>query len=968
MAGFKPHTHKKSFFSYFSLCFWLLPALLVSLGGFGSAIGAETPGQIISQGTAPFSETWAQMQKREAQEQEAIAAGLKPPRPQERVYPRRIPQIPRQPKDRSSLEPSSTVTEQALSAAVSSTVVAPTTGFATINLQDENNDFFTSYIPPDTMGAIGPTYFLEVINGSVSAFSKTGVLQAGRVSLDSFFFIDNNSNGTYEPTIDHPLNGAFDPRVLYDKESGLWFACALEFGPSCGLDCNENNHILLAVSDSDDPTTAIWNKYVIPVGQSGYFTDYDTLGVDSNGVYFGMTLFDNSSTASPAKIAATDKASLVGGGPIGTVTVFPPITDMYSSPQPAHNLNSIGPTDPAWFVSSSNSVYGNVEYRTLTWNSAVPPVPTLSSTGTVTTPLYGGPLNAFANGSSPKIDVGDDRLLMAVIRNQRLWTTRNVGVNASGGASSANRTGAEWLELNVSSTTATLVQSGRVYDNASTPRYYYYPSIMVNAGGDAIMGFSGSKSAEFVGAYACGRLAADASGTIGVITLLKSGDAPYSVTFTGTSNRWGDYSYTSIDPGDDSFWTIQEYAFGTNLWGTWTARLGFPPPPTISNLQINLGKTYTTSPTVTITHDTTGLPTQVRTSTGASWSSWQNLPLSPHNINLGGTNGRRDVYAQVKDAAERFSNVAWAHIILDTAAPKGAVKINGGNTTTNSSTVQLHLAMLDANMTGAKMRIKNDATFVSPGDDGLWADFVPFYTGWALSGGTGTRKVYVQFKDAAGNISPVYSASISVSGGGTPWPGVATVVISSKALNGGSPYSTSKVITLTYDVDNTNIMARYFYGTSWTTWETPAIAGSTVTRIITLSGTNGPREIYVQLKENATQKLTNPQEPDIILDTKAPTGAIQINNGEGSVSRSGPTTDVTLTIVAQDTASGIDKIAVNQTGITPAPGDYVSFTDPVISSYPLDTPATGTRTVYIWFKDKAGLVSSRKSDSINVTP
>jgi hypothetical protein len=957
LAGFKPHTRKKSLFSYFSLWLWLLSALIVSLGGFGSARAQEgaTAGKIISQGTAPFSETWAEMQKREAQEQEAIAAGLKPPRSQERVYPRRIPQIPRQPKDQSSLEPSSTVTEQALSAAVSSTVVAPTASFATINLQDENNDFFTSYIPPDTMGAVGPSHFLVVINGSVTAYSKTGVKSAYRVSLDTFFTAGGG----------HPLNGAFDPRVLFDPASGLWFAIALEFGPSCGTNCNENNHILLAVSDSDDPTTATWNKYVIPVGEAGNFTDYDTLGVDSNGVYFGMTLFSNSSSASPAKLAATGKASLIAGGPLGTVTPFPLITDMYSSPQPTHNLDSIGSTDPAWFVSSSTSVFGDAKYRTLTWSIGVP---TLSSTGTVSTPGYGATLNAPANGSSPKIDVGDDRLLMAVIRNQRLWTTRNVGVNSSGGASSANRTGAEWLELNVSSTTATLVQSGRVYDNASTPRYYYYPSIMVNAGGDAIMGFSGSKGAEFVGAYACGRLSADTAGTMGAITLLKSGDAPYSVTFGGTSNRWGDYSYTSIDPSDDSFWTIQEYAFGTNLWGTWTARLGFPPPPTISNLQINLDKTYTTSPTVTLTYDTTGLPTQVRTSTGASWSSWQNLPLSPHNINLGGTNGRRDVYVQVRDAAGRFSNVAWAHIILDTAAPKGAVKINGGNTTTNSSTVQLHLAMLDANMTGAKMRIKNDATFVSPGDDGLWVDFVPFYTGWALSGGTGTRKVFVQFKDAAGKPSAVYSASISVSGGGTPWPGVATVVISSKALNGGSPYSTSKVITLTYNVDNTNIMARYFYGTSWTAWETPAIAGSTVTRIITLSGTNGPREIYVQLKENATQKLTNPQEPDIILDTKAPTGAIQINNGDASVSRSGPTTDVTLTIVAKDTASGIDKIAVNQTGITPAPGDYVSFTDPVISSYPLDTPATGARTVYIWFKDKAGLVSSRKSDSINVTP
>jgi len=65
-----------------------------------------------------------------------------------------------------------------------------------------------------------------------------------------------------------------------------------------------------------DPTTGTWDKYVIPVGVPNagsitYFTDFDTLGTDEHGVYFGMRIF-GSNGSDRAKIAATGKASLIG--------------------------------------------------------------------------------------------------------------------------------------------------------------------------------------------------------------------------------------------------------------------------------------------------------------------------------------------------------------------------------------------------------------------------------------------------------------------------------------------------------------------------------------------------------------------------------------------------------------------------------------------------------------------------------
>jgi hypothetical protein len=56
---------------------------------------------------------------------------------------------------------------------------------------------------------------------------------------------------------------------------------------------------------------------------------------------------------------------------------------------------------------------------------------------------------------------------------------------------------------------------------------------------------------------------------------------------TDFSRRWGDYSYTSLDPDDDmTFWTIQEFAYtidtsgSTPVYGLRIAKLAAPPPTT----------------------------------------------------------------------------------------------------------------------------------------------------------------------------------------------------------------------------------------------------------------------------------------------------------------------------------------------------------------------------------------------------
>ncbi|MCI0639481.1 MAG: GEVED domain-containing protein, partial [Gemmataceae bacterium] len=452
--------------------------------------------------------------------------------------------------------------------------------FQAINMQDQINLGQFS-IPPDTMGAVGPDHFMEVINSSVAIFGLDGT-RISHVGLDNFFQLTQGGTS-------YPQNGAFDPRVLYDRISGRWFATAMERGAIQ----RQDNGIILAVSRTSNPTGA-WDKYYLDVGidtvnATTSFTDFSTLAVDENGVYIGMTIFQDNPNDVYAKIVATPIAPLLASTPsLGTVTQFSNIDDMYSSPQPAYNFDDIGGSDRAWFVSSSNNFLSDIRYRTITWSGGVP---SISATSTLSTAAFGDMTNldAPAQGSTTNVDTGDQRLQMAVIRNNRLWTTRTIGVNSTGGATGADRTGVEWFELNVSAATPTIVQTGRIFDTAATdPRFYYYPSLIVTGQGHMRVGFSGSKSTEFIGAYGTGRLASDSLGTVNAPPIvIKAGERAYTQLDGINRNRWGDYSFTSLDPDNDmTAWTIQEYASNVNpsqsTWATWVATLDAP-APTLNN-------------------------------------------------------------------------------------------------------------------------------------------------------------------------------------------------------------------------------------------------------------------------------------------------------------------------------------------------------------------------------------------------
>src|SRR5262245_61139506 len=123
---------------------------------------------------------------------------------------------------------------------------------------------------------------------------------------------------------------------------------------------------------------------------------------------------------------------------------------------------------------------------------------------------------------------------------------------------------------------------------------------------------------------------------------------------------------------------------------------------------------------------------------------------SPYSVSWNTTtasNGAHTLAARARDAAGNNAIATPISITVDNQAPTGSILINGGAPATNSTTVTLTLSASDAFSGVTQMRFSNNGTSFST------AENYATTKAWTLSNGAGTKTVYVQFRDAAGNWS-----------------------------------------------------------------------------------------------------------------------------------------------------------------------------------------------------------------------
>jgi hypothetical protein len=173
-------------------------------------------------------------------------------------------------------------------------------------------------------------------------------------------------------------------------------------------------------------------------------------------------------------------------------------------------------------------------------------------------------------------------------------------------------------------------------------------------------------------------------------------------------------------------------------------------------------------------------------------------------------NGPHALSAVAWDAAGNLAIAADVDVLVNNGALTGTVVVNGNAAVTNSSTVTLTLSAAGSVSPVTHMRFSNSGTTYS-----LAEPYSPTKT-WALSAGNGTKTVYAQFMNAAGNWSLPATDTIVLDA-------TAPVVSGVTAANIGTSTAT---ISWTTDEPSTS-QVEYGAGTTFTT-VTP-VDGSLVT-------------------------------------------------------------------------------------------------------------------------------------------
>lgn len=401
----------------------------------------------------------------------------------------------------------------------------------------------TTLNPPDTMGAVGPRHFVELVNSRYSVYRKSDGVRVQTSTLDQFFI---NSGVT--------VTGAFsfDPRVLFDAPSGRFFALAVD-APRAA------NAFLLAVSNSDDPTMG-WTGFRIDADSDDVqWADFPMLGISGDSVIFSANMFAISSGPFFMHFGAVPKASLLGGNTAG-LQFFESVSSASTgfAVQPVVSLDGAA-SRPLFSSFSSTSLK-----RTLL--TGVPGALTLDfSTPSVIAPNGPNPPTADQPGARQNFATVDNRFTAAPIQiGATIWAARAISAPSSAGPANA---AVQWFRL--SAVSGAILESGIISDPVGTSDYFF-PSICANLSGDVVIGMASSNDeTRFNSSFASVGRFDGVSTQFNPPVVLKAGVSDFVRLDGSGRNRWGDYSSTTLDPQDPRrFWTIQEYVSATDIYTT----------------------------------------------------------------------------------------------------------------------------------------------------------------------------------------------------------------------------------------------------------------------------------------------------------------------------------------------------------------------------------------------------------------
>jgi len=403
-------------------------------------------------------------------------------------------------------------------------------------------------VPPDTDGDIGPNHYVQVVNTSLTVFSRTGTVMMGPSPTGSVFTGFAGACGT---------SNDGDATVRYDHIADRWVVAQF----SIGNNAQGPFYQCVAVSTTPDPTGS-YARY-----QFNYnaLNDYPKVGLWPDGYYFTFNMFGNQFEG--GKICAMDRVKMLAGDPSATMQCF----DAGANYGGLLASDVDGKTPPP--AGSPNYVIAlDQDTAHAFWKLHIDWTTPTNSTFTGPTAIAVASYSLICNGGGSCItqptggaqlaSLGDRAMNRFVYRrfadHESLLLTHTV--------SATTGSGIRWYEIRSPATTPTVFQSGTYApDNA----FRWIPSIAMDGSGDIAVVYSVSSSTIKPSVRIAAHAVTDPAGMFG------AAESPV-VDGTGVQtsiDRWGDYAALNIDPVDDcTFWATQEY-HGANGQGNWRTRV-----------------------------------------------------------------------------------------------------------------------------------------------------------------------------------------------------------------------------------------------------------------------------------------------------------------------------------------------------------------------------------------------------------
>ena len=458
-------------------------------------------------------------------------------------------------------------------------------GFEGIS-QYDGASFSRNFIPPDTMGAVGASQYMETSNGSYAVFDKTTGARTALMS-DVAFWATAGQTGA---------NG--DSRVMYNTAANRWVAVA--FG-------NDVKDLQLAVSDTANALGSWKSTKFEGYGGLGFgaTADYPTLAMDTRALYIGTNNFAPDTAGGSNSFRGTTlnviPMSSLFNATAPTVTNMARFYTPYSNTSTTNadrgfaqqGVNSVTPGGSGTVVAASLFNEDNLVFKV---NGVLPGSATSASLGAVT---YIGQQAYTSPGAARQpsvaiaanrrvVSAGDERISSSVYEaNGRIYMVQTVDpLNDT-----VDETRVHYTVLNAA--TLAILAEG---DIGQAGYDYYQGSLAVNSFGEVVIGYNRSGLDPATGkiSFMGQSFTTNASGQLvarsGELLLKESlTDDYHNGSLFGAAavgrQRWGDYSQVSIDPSDEhKFYLIGEFAreynnaagghpggTGGSRWGTWVA-------------------------------------------------------------------------------------------------------------------------------------------------------------------------------------------------------------------------------------------------------------------------------------------------------------------------------------------------------------------------------------------------------------